>query len=152
MNLYIDEDLGKAVPQSLRSVRPPDTRFEFPRNSTYAKWPLGTPDRDWLPWAGDAGYTVISQNYHILRNPDEFQLIVDHGVRIIFVGGAEGGAWEVLRVILNRWEWIRAVDTDSKPSAWYLPLRGRPQPYDLGRGPDPNYRPTRRVAAWTRRV
>jgi hypothetical protein len=136
VKLYFDEDNGKGIPQSLKAVRAPADEIEYPRNSNHARQQLGTPDRIWLPWAGDNGYLVFSQNIHILENEDEFNLLVAHRVGIVFMKNGSERSWAVLRMILNRWEWLREIDAyEPRPFVFLVGLAGRPVRYELHQGP-----------------
>jgi hypothetical protein len=136
VKIYFDEDNGSGIPRALKLVRMPAAQIEYPRDSPNALQKLGTPDRIWIPWAGDTRYLVFSQNIHILENEEEFRLLVQHNVGIVFMNNGSELAWAVLRMIMVRWEWLQSVDNhESRPFVYIVGLTGRPVAYDLRQGP-----------------
>ena len=133
MKLFIDEDIGTRVPRALKLVRMPCENIVYPSNSGPIRF--GTKDIDWIPWVGQNGYLAFSRNHHILENEVEFDLVRQHGVGIVFVDRGDHPSWAILRMIMQRWEWLRLIDGAQRPFAYLVGLTGRPEGYDLTRGP-----------------
>ena len=136
MKLFFDEDNGTGIPRSIRLLRAPGlTSLQYPGADPRLRWPRGTPDSDWLPWAGTTNHLVISQNTRILETPHEFALIQAHAVRIVFIANGETESWRVFRVIQAKWKWLLEQDRRSGPLIWILKLNGQVEDYAVPRGP-----------------
>lgn len=141
MKLFFDEDNGTGIPKALKLLRPPDlAAVEFPSNDRSSFWWKGTPDIQWLPWAGATGHFVVSQNSKILETPHEFELIVAHQVRILFILNGQASSWNVFRTLQARWSWLIEQDHRRGPLIWSLQLNGHVEPYDWEAGPRPSRR------------
>lgn len=74
---------------------------------------LGTLDKDWIPWAGDNGWLVFSQNYHLLENEDELKLLVKHRGGIVFTKSGQYTTGPLMQMIMRRWDWLVRTDRSS---------------------------------------
>jgi hypothetical protein len=72
LRLFIDEDLGSGIPEALLRVGVRDVIYPRPNGRPIAK---GTPDEMWIPYCGEQGYLVISQNVAIARSPAQRHLL-----------------------------------------------------------------------------
>ena len=135
MKVFIDEDCGTGIPKSLRLVKVPKDDLVYPCNHLPIKF--GTKDPVWLAWAGNNGYLVISNDRQILENPNEFTLITEHNLGIVFVDNGEYPVWKVLRMLLTRWEWFEEINRAERPFVYLVGLTGKPVRYDLEKGPRP---------------
>lgn len=128
MKLFFDEDVGKGIPQALRAVGVRDVEY-IGRD---ARLPKGTLDESWLPFVGRQGYLVFSFNTGILYAEGQRQLLVDERVGAVFLTAGRARAVDVLRLILNEWDWLETVDVSTpRPFAYLLTLTGRKTPVDL---------------------
>jgi hypothetical protein len=117
--LLCDEDIGTAVPNALASVG-------YQTISMATRGWLGVPDHIWLPTAGDKGWLVFSANKKMLLVPHERQAIIDHKVGIVFLTTGEEYIANVLKLILNRWDWLENLDAlQPRPFARFLAQDGR---------------------------
>jgi hypothetical protein len=133
---FFDEDMAARVPEALIKVQVPDYKgIEYPRPSANSLIALGTKDPEWLPKIGDAGYMVISKNFHMLGNPAEFDLIVKHKVRVVYLVAGQELPWVQLRMVIQNWEWIRQQDAATGPQAWLLYPTGHVHVHDFAKGP-----------------
>ena len=138
MKIFFDEDNGHRLPRALRLVKMPAEAIESPYRTTIPEIRPGTKDRDWIPWAGDNGWLVFSQNYHMLQNHEEFELLLRHKVGIVFTKQGNYRTWEVLRIVVDRWDWLQQIDRHGeRPFAFLIGLDRRPRQYDLSLGPMP---------------
>lgn len=131
MKLFFDEDNGTGIPRALSLLRIADTEVHFASTKHGQMIRKGTPDTVWLPRAGREGWLVVSQNKHILDNEVELDLLVRHGVGAVFIGDGRSTAVQVMRTLLNRWDWLRAVDEAPRPFAYLLEVSGAAWRLDL---------------------
>ena len=110
--------MGKAIPESLRSVGYPVTRIG--RIGL-----LGKPDTRLLTVAGDKGWLVLSKNKRMLLVPEERQVIIDKKLGIVFLTQDIQDLPRLLRLLLRKWDWICEQDTKPRPFAMFLSPDGR---------------------------
>ena len=68
----------------------------------------------------------------MIENEFERRLLIEHRVGAVFLATGRQRAHEVLRMLLNRWEWLELVDaTIERPFAYIVPLSGRVRRIDL---------------------
>lgn len=128
MNLFFDEDVGKGIPEALRSVGVRDVEY-IGRD---LRLPKGTPDEVWLPFVGQRGWLVFSFNTGILYAEAQRQLLIEHRVGAVFLTTGRARAVDVLRLLLNEWDWLETIDIDTpRPFAYLLTLNGRKTLVDL---------------------
>lgn len=143
MKVFIDEDCGTGIPKSLKLVKMPSDDIVYPSNHPPIRF--GTKDPEWLRWVGENRYLALSSNHKILENANEFPLILQYQVGIVFVDNGEYPTWACLRMFMNRWEWLQAIDRTERPFVYLVGLAGKPVPYDLTKGLRPP-RPLRQPA------
>lgn len=122
MILFFDEDMGIVIPKFLRGAdEEVDVlwlRARFPNE--------GDPRRQ------DVGWLVISCNKNMLDVEFERQAILDHRVGIVFFASGQIGRLAMMRAILNKWDWLKAVaSTGSRPFVHYLYAHGRTREISL---------------------
>lgn len=116
MKLFIDEDTGPGIAKALIDVGIRDVEF-IGKGRHY---PKKTSDLVWLPYAGDNGKLVLSRNHRILTVDAERELLIAHSVGIVFLP-QHLTAFELLRLVLRRWDWLEQLDAQSvRPFAYYL--------------------------------
>lgn len=126
MKTFFDEDNGTGIPRALVLLRMPDTEVHFPSDKFQQVVRKGTPDAAWIPIAGFNGWLVVSQNKHMLENEAERALLVEHAVGAVFIETGRANSHLVMRLLLNKWEWLRLVDsTIERPFAFVLSLSGK---------------------------
>ena len=118
MILLCDEMLGKAIPESLRSIGYPVTRLFRVRLD-------GKPDTEWLTIAGRRGWLVISKNKRMLLVEDEKNTIIREKVGIIYLTQDIQDQPRLLRLLLNKWAWISQQDGRTRPFASFIHPNGR---------------------------
>ncbi len=131
MILFFDEDMGTTIPKFLSDAdRDVDIRWLlalYPNESDPRRQDVG-----WLKEAGRNGWLVISCNKKILTVEFERQAIVEHNVGIVFFASGQIGRLAMMRAILTKWEWLKAVDsTVTRPFVHYLYARGRTRKLSL---------------------
>ena len=88
------------------------------------RW-IGKPDTEWLTRAGQKGWLVLSKNKKMLMVDYERETIIREKVGIIFLTEDIQDQHKLLRLILNKWEWICQQDTRERPFASFLHPSGR---------------------------
>ena len=131
MILFFDEDMGTTIPKFLNDAdRDVDVRWLralYTDDSDPRRQDVG-----WLEEAGRNGWLVISCNKKILSVEFERQAIVEYKVGIVFFASGQFGRIVMMRAILNKWDWLKAVDsTEPRPFVHYLYARGRTRQISL---------------------
>ncbi len=128
MRLFFDEDMGRGIPEALRSVglgEPPDS-------ITYVKKVWGArsvvADEQWIPWAAENGYVAFSCNRAIIDTEAQRELVRSSGLGIIFLTSGQERSVAVLRRILSRWAWLETIErSEQRPFAYLFPMAGTPR-------------------------
>ena len=86
----------------------------------------GRADVEWLEVAGKNGWLVFSHNKKMLAVPHEKQAIIDFNVGVVFLTTGEENTVNQLRMLLNRWEVLKLLDTTvPRPFARFIRPTGR---------------------------
>jgi PIN like domain len=137
VKLFFDEDNGTGIPRALQLIRPSNDEVHYPSDKGHNLVRKGTKDRDWIPLAGRLGMLVFSQNKRMLENAEERRLLIEHRVGAVYLSNGNDRAFPVMRMLLNRWEWLVLVDsTVERPFAYLVTIGGRARKLDL-RSSDP---------------
>ena len=96
VRLYFDE-CAAAIPKALQ-------KLGF---CIEPSLPKGTPDPEWLAYAGNQGCVVITQDARIAQNPIERQALIDNDVKCFILPGSPKNAWDLIRSFVTMWEKIR---------------------------------------------
>ncbi len=133
MNLFLDEDNGTGIPKALNLVKPSMDAIHYPSNKNHQLIKRGTKDRDWIPVVGEQGWLVFSQNKWMVNNEEERLLLIANKVGIVYLDTGSELAFPVMKMLLNRWEWLRALDADDagRPFAHLITIGGKHRPLDL---------------------
>jgi hypothetical protein len=79
----------------------------------------------WLPFVGQQGFLVFSFNTGILCAEAQRNLLISERVGAVFLTTGRAKAVDVLRLILNEWDWLETVDVSTpRPFAYLLTLTG----------------------------
>ena len=120
MILLCDKDVGTRVPKALklvglRVISLADSSFGLHKN-----------DVEWLTGVGKRGWLAFSCNKKMLDVPLERDTIIEEKVGIVFLTSGQEYLPQVLRLLLNKWEWLELIDqTTPRPFAYYLYPYGR---------------------------
>jgi len=130
VKLFFDESVGSKVPAALRHIGAPATELVQPSRAGPITY--GMADLEWIAIAGAAGYLAISHDLRVLQVPAERAALVAAGLGIVFIEAGQRPRWEVLRLLLARWEWLKQIDAhEPRPFAFILPIRGKPRQLPL---------------------
>jgi hypothetical protein len=119
---FFDEDVGKGIPLDLRAVGVRNVEY-IGRDPRLGK---GTPDEVRLPFVGQHGYLALSFNTGILYAEAQRSLLISERVGAVFLTTGRARPIDVLRLILNEWDWLETIDVSTpRPFAYLLTLEGR---------------------------
>ena len=83
-------------------------------------------DVTWLTDVGRQGWLAFSCNKRILTVQEERETIIREQVGIVFLTSGQEYAASVLRLVLNRWQWLEDIDQHvPRPFVFYLYPNGR---------------------------
>lgn len=82
LELLCDEDIGTGVPTALRAV-------DYQAFALVRLGWGGRPDVEWLAWAGQNRYLVLSCNKKMLLVPEERDTIIREKVGLVFLNHGE---------------------------------------------------------------
>jgi len=132
VKVFFDEDNGTGIPRALELVRPRGDNLLFPSNNPRSQVRKGTPDREWIPLVAELGCLVFSQNKLMLENDEERGLLIEHGVGAVYLNNGNENSFAVLRLLLNKWDWLRNVDaTVPRPFAFLVSVAGTTRQLNL---------------------
>ena len=121
MILLCDEDVGIRVPKALKLVG-----IKNVKSMVDSSFGLGKHDVEWLKGVGERGWLAFSCNKRMLDVPEERDTIIAEKVGIVFLTSGQEYLQQVLRLLLNKWEWLEFIDlTAPRPFAYYLYPYGR---------------------------
>ncbi|PFG73109.1 hypothetical protein [Tepidiforma thermophila] len=120
MRLFFDESMGTKVPGALLHIGVPGAEdIERPKRGGPIQ--QGAADPAWLRWVGQHGYLGLSEDTAILQSVALVDLIRLSNCGLVFLKTGQAPRWEVLRLLLIRWEWLQAVERDvPRPFAFVL--------------------------------
>ncbi len=77
----------------------------------------GTQDEDWIPKAGKQNAIIITQDYRIQTDKNQFALYQEHGLGIFFFKPpSKNGVtyWEMVDQVVKRWEVVKKLASKEK--------------------------------------
>ena len=126
MKLVFDENVGKGVPAALRGVGVPTVAYPGRYPSRNPRIARGTADEVWIPAVGRDGYLVFSCDTGILEAEAQRTLLVRHLVGAVFLTTGQEKSFEVLRLVLRKWDWLQSIDRyEARPFAFLVTMSGR---------------------------
>jgi len=133
VNLFFDEDNGTGIPRALTLIKAPTDTIHFASNGYHQVVRRGTKDPDWIPVVGERGWLVFSQNKWMVNNEEERRLLIANKVGIVYLDTGNAPAFPVMRMLLNRWDWLRGLDADhsARPFAYLISVGGKQRRLDL---------------------
>ena len=64
--------------------------------------------------------------------PHERAALVTAGAGVVFTTTGDRPAYDTLKLLLNRWDWLREIDRhEARPFAFVLPFAGPPKKVPL---------------------
>jgi len=82
---------------------------------------------------GENGWLVFSQNKWMVNNEEERRLLIENRVGIVYLDTGNAPAFPVMKMLLNRWNWLRGLDADraGRPFAHLISVSGKHRLLDL---------------------
>lgn len=129
MKLFIDEDLGRGIPDALWALRACEAvtfaRRQF-KAVLHAKGKIE--DEDWIPFCGENHWLVISCNKAILETEAQLDLWNRHRVGGVFLSSGQFDSVREIQLILKNLQWLEAIDEhEPRAFAFHLPFSGKPR-------------------------
>lgn len=122
MKLFFDEDVGKTVAR-LFAEQAPDVDVEFVAVGRAIE--PGTADLDWMRYAADQGYIVISQNQRQLNVEAERRTIREQRLGIVYIP-ADLTVESKAALLLRKRRWLdRKYRGENRPFAFYVDPFGK---------------------------
>lgn len=85
--------------------------------------PRGTPDLQWLAWAGQRGWIVLTRDRRIRTRPAELRAFREHGVRVVWIGGKrDHSARDLAALFLKHEQRLQRVATKLGTGPWVVNL------------------------------
>jgi PIN like domain len=124
LRVFVDEDTGSGIAQALLNHGLTDVDYVGSGREIITE----TPDIDWLPFAGQNSYLLLSRNKAIFRVPAERQLFISEQVGAVFLPGNQATGPELVSLVMERLSWLEHIyDTEPRPFAFILHRTGRVQ-------------------------
>lgn len=68
----------------------------------------------------------------MLHNEEERLLLIKHSVGAVYLANGSDKAFPVLKLVLQKWEWLRLLDkTVSRPFAYLISIGGEARKLDI---------------------
>lgn len=114
MRFLLDENLSPHLARALRDLGEPVDHLRD-------VFGAGTPDREWIVRAAEAGYTVLSGDLRIRRTAAERDALRRASLGIFFVAPTIASHCAITQCLVKHWPTIKR-----------LARTGRPQPFLVG--------------------
>ena len=128
MKLLVDNDLPPTLAHSLAPTASNQGHFVIHMRDKFGTGNIKDPD--WLRvLAKERNWSLLSEDYHILRRPDELQGMLEASLVCFFLRSAwSKGLDEFTRLgkLISRFpEIVQAYETGKRPAAYWVPIKGR---------------------------
>lgn len=120
MTIYIDENMPPQLARGLNILQQPLNMKEkeaIEVKSIKDEFGQGTQDEDWIPKAGKQNAIIITQDYRIQTDKNQFALYQEHGLGIFFFKPpSKNGVtyWEMVDQVVKRWEVVKKLASKEK--------------------------------------
>jgi hypothetical protein len=122
LTFFFDRTFGKRLPKALESMGPPVEIKYLQRVGFRAD----TPDDEWLSYAGQQGWIVLSEDRKWHDNAVETAAIVQNNVGAFYLPGAQRNRWFNLCFFVKRHQrLIRLAETTGRPFVYDVSLGGK---------------------------
>ena len=126
MKLFVDEDLGKGIPEALRTIEVGEVSYVRRAFRKRIRRGENIRDEDWIPHAGRGGWLVLSCDTGILEADAQRELWIKENVGGVFLTTGQENKLKVLQLLLRKWDWLETIDEhETRPFAYLMPISGR---------------------------
>ena len=86
--------------------------------------PLGALDPVWMPAVAARHLVVVGRDRRIRSKPGELALLLDSGLRVLWIAGKRDlSTWDYLVRLVNRWPDIETAVSERGPGPWFMAIR-----------------------------
>ena len=126
MNVFLDENLSPYVADALNSLNK-GYFSHIQVFSTITKVGKGKPDEDIIPFIGNVGGILITKDLNIQRTHLQYELCKSHDIGLFFLQFQKGHTkhWDIVKLLINRWEEIVELCKEKRPFAYRIKIRGK---------------------------
>ena len=125
MTIYVDENMPPQLARGLNMLQQPlnlKEREAIEVKSIKDEFGQGTQDEDWIPKAGKENAIVITQDYRIQTDKNQFALYQEHGLGIFFFKPPSKNGftyWEMVEQVIKRWDEVKKLASkEERPFAF----------------------------------
>jgi hypothetical protein len=129
--IYLDENLSEYVADALNSLNKGYFKDIYV-HSTKTKFGKGAADEIIIPSMGKSEGILITKDLNIQRTRLQFQLCQQYNLGAFFIKLPKGmdKHWEIVKLLVSSWEEIiDKINTEKRPFAYEIPLRGKFKKY-----------------------
>lgn len=131
IEIYLDENLSEYVADALNSLNKGYFK-EIYVHSTKTKFGKGAPDETIIPSIGKSKGILITKDLNIHRTRLQYNLCQQFNIGAFFIKLPKGmdKHWEIVKLLISAWEEIiDKINSERKPFAYEIPLRGKFKKY-----------------------
>ena len=131
IEIYLDENLSEYVADALNSLNKGYFK-EIYVHSTKTKFGKGAPDEIIIPSIGKSKGILITKDLNIHRTRLQNNLCRQFNIGAFFIKLPKGmdKHWEIVKLLISAWEeLIDKINSEKRPFAYEIPLRGKFKKY-----------------------
>lgn len=133
MKLFLDQNISHRIALALFSLGIRDVANVFTLFPETLRTGRTVTDEEWLAAVGGAGWLAVTRDRRILSSPPELEQLIRHDVGMVILQAASPSNFDVLRFLMQRWDWLREIDAGQpRPFVFSTTLDGEPELVDLG--------------------
>ena len=129
--IYLDENLSEYVADALNSLNKGYFKDVYV-HSTKTKFGKGEADEVIIPSIGKSGGIMITRDLNIQRTRLQCNLCQQFNLGAFFIKLPKGmdKHWEIVKLLISSWEEIISkINSEKRPFAYEIPLRGKFKKY-----------------------
>lgn len=102
IEFFVDAGLSQKMVEGLRALGFSNVIH------IHEKFPVGTPDEEWLEYVGKNKLVVITRDKMIRKNPKEKAALIKYGIVAFYLGGDKLSIKEISTQLINAWDKMEA--------------------------------------------
>ncbi|OGL46721.1 MAG: hypothetical protein A2161_01225 [Candidatus Schekmanbacteria bacterium RBG_13_48_7] len=118
LKFFMDNNLSPRLARGMTNFRQNimHLRDRFPQNAD---------DEDWLEFAGQNSFFVLTRNTEILKTPAQLDALVKFNVGTFFMGGGNLNICDTIKQLIRNWQKIKEYAANTnRPFAFRVPASG----------------------------